>query len=252
MSEKNNTQAVTIKLSWRSVAAILLATNIISVILWQPWNTNPATARKITVSGEAAIDAVPDEYVLSPYFEFTNADRAVATEALSKQSSAISARLKELGVKDEQVKSSTNGYDKYSYTGTPETSNTLQLQYTITLDNKDIAQKVQDYMLTLKPQGQISPVVTFSENKRKELEEQVRTKALDDARAKAEKTAAQLGSKVGKAINISDGAGYGMPMPVAYGSVGTMEARLDTSASVPVQEGQDKFRYSVSVEYELK
>jgi uncharacterized protein YggE len=243
MSEKNNTQAVTIKLSWRSVAAILLATNIISVILWQPWNTNPATARKITVSGEAAIDAVPDEYVLSPYFEFTNADRAVATEALSKQSSAISARLKE---------SSTNGYDKYSYTGTPETSNTLQLQYTITLDNKDIAQKVQDYMLTLKPQGQISPVVTFSENKRKELEEQVRTKALDDARAKAEKTAAQLGSKVGKAINISDGAGYGMPMPVAYGSVGTMEARLDTSASVPVQEGQDKFRYSVSVEYELK
>ena len=92
--------------------------------------------------------------------------------------------------------------------------------------------------------------MTFSEKKRKELEEQVRTKAIDDAKAKAEKTASQLGSKVGKAINVSDGAGYGMP--IAYGSVGTMEARLDTSASVPVQEGQDKFRYSVSVENELK
>lgn len=252
MSEKNNTQAVTIKLSWRSVAAILLATNIISIIMWQPWNTTPTTARKITVSGEAVIEAVPDEYVITPYFEYTNADRAVATDELTKQSTAITTKLKELGVKDEQIKSSTNGYDKYSYTDAGTTTNTLQLQYTITLSDKDMAQKVQDYLLTLKPKGQISPVVTFSENKRKELEEQVRAKAIDDAKAKAEKTAAQLGSKVGKAVNVSDGAGYGMPMPVAYGSVGTMEARLDTSASVPVQEGQDKFRYSVSVEYELK
>lgn len=250
MAEKNNTQAVTIKLSWRSVAAILLATNLISIILWKPWDATPATARKITVSGEAVIDAVPDEYVITPYFEYTNADRAAATDELSKQSTAITAKLKELGVKDEQIKSSTTGYDKYSYIDAGSTTNTLQLQYTITLDSKDVAQKVQDYLLTLKPKGQISPVVTFSEKKRKELEEQVRTKAIDDAKAKAEKTASQLGSKVGKAINVSDGAGYGMP--IAYGSVGTMEARLDTSASVPVQEGQDKFRYSVSVEYELK
>ena len=77
MSEKNTSQAVTIKLSWRSVAAVLLATNLISVILWKPWDTAPATVRKITVAGEAVIDAVPDEYVITPYFEFTNADRAV-------------------------------------------------------------------------------------------------------------------------------------------------------------------------------
>ncbi len=252
MTDKNNSHAVTIKVSWRSVAAVLLATNLISVILWKPWDTTPATVRKITVAGEAVVDAVPDEYVITPYFEFTNTDRAVATDELSKQSTAISAKLKELGVADEQIKSSTTGYDMYTYSDTANTSNTLQLQYTITLDNKELAQKVQDYLLSLKPKGQISPSATFSEKKRKELEEQVRAKAIDDAKAKAEKTAAQLGSKVGKAINISDGAGYGMPMPVAYGSVGTMEARLDTSASVPVQEGQDKFRYSVSVEYELK
>jgi hypothetical protein len=205
------------------------------------------------MSGEAVIKAEPKEYVITPYFEYTNADKAQATQAMTKESETITAKLKELGVSNENVKSDSSAYDRYDATGT-ETTNTLRLQYTITLDNKELAQKVQDYLVTLSPQGQISPVAQFSESQRKDLEAQAREKAIEDARAKAEKTATQLQAKVGKVIAVSDGAGYGsMPMPYAAGSIEARSSDVTVSStSLPIQAGQNEFRYSVTVEYELK
>ena len=242
-----------ISISWTIVSLLLVLTNITTVILWKPWNSTSAVTRKVSVSGEAKIKAVPDEYVLSPYFEFANADRIKATEELTKQGATITAKLKELGVKDEQIKSSTTGYDRYSYAPTDTLANTLQLQYTITVSDKDMAQKVQDYLLTLKPKGQISPAAQFSETKRKELETQARDKAIADAKTRATKTAEQLGAKIGKVITISDGSSYGGGPIAISGMASTMEAKLDTTvSSLPVQVGQDEFNYTVSVEYELK
>ena len=247
--QKKQPKQVTIKLSWSFLCALLVITNVITIFLWKPWNTSSAATRKVTVSGQATIKAVPDEYVLSPYFEFTNADRTKATAELIGLSTTTTAKLKELGVKDEQIKSNTNGYDKYSYSmPVDNTTNTLQLQYTITVNDKDLAQKIQDYLLTLKPKGQISPQAQFSEGKKKELEDRARTTAIDDAKGKAQKSASQLNAKVGKVIAISEGNSYGGPI-----TYGTAEMSLKSSdASVPVQVGQNDFSYSVSVEYELK
>lgn len=242
---------ITLQISWK-ILSILLAIVILGMFaMWRPWTNETAAVRKISVSGEATIKAVPDEYTLSPYFEFANTDRTKAAEELTTQSKTITAKLKELGVKEEQIKSSTNDYDRYGFT-VPEsgTSSSLQLQYTITVTDKDIAQKVQDYLLTLKPKGQISPYATFSEAKKKELQVQARDKAIEDAKDKATKTASQFGAKVGKVITVTDGASYGGP--IAYDGVSTLEAKADATSSVPVQPGQNDFSYSVSVEYELK
>lgn len=255
MNNAVKNSGITLKLTWTMVIIIVLvATNVASLLVWKPWQEKVSAARKITMSGEAIIKTEPDEYILAPYFEFTNANRAKATEQLAAQSTTITAKLKELGVSDVQIKSSTNGYDRFYNTvpGDP-TANTLQLQYNITVGSKDLAQKVQDYLLTMEPKGQLSPMPQFSEQKRKQLESEAREQAMNDAKQKAEKTAKQLDAKVGKALNVSDGAGYGMP--ISMGGAVTMEARAaDVSAmsSVPIQAGLDEFRFSVTVEYELK
>lgn len=251
MTNQQNTK-LNVNISYKTVSAVFFVAIVAMLFIWKPWNNTSAAVRKIMVSGEATIKAIPDEYMLSPYFEFTDADRAKATEALSSQSTAISAKLKEIGVKDEQIKSNTSGYDRfYGYIlPTDSSANTLQLSYTITVNDKDTAQKVQDYMLTLKPKGQISPQAQFSESKKKELQDQARTKAIDDAKSNAQKTASQLGAKVGKVITISDASGGGWP--IAYG-MSVAEAKADASASsVPVQVGQNDFSFMVSVEYELR
>lgn len=253
-SHQNNT--VSLKINLKLVLLALLITNIATLVLWKPWS-NTSTARKISVTGQATVKSTPDQYVLSPYFEFTNADRTKANAELSAQSSAITAKLKELGVKDEQIKSNTSGYDKYSYTQpTDNSNNTLMLSYTITLIDKDTAQKVQDYMLSLKAKGQISPQATFSEERQKQLQAEARTKAIDDAKSNADATAKQFNAKVGKVVTISDGPTMGGgPIPLSTSDMQTMDAKVaeaNAIGNVPIQVGQDEYRYSVSVEYELK
>lgn len=256
MNNAIKSNGITLKLTWTTVIiSVLVATNVASILVWKPWQEKVSAERKITMSGEAVLKTEPDEFILSPYFEFTNADRAKATEQLAAQSTTVTAKLKELGVTEAQIKSSTSGYDRFYNTipGDP-TANTLQLQYTITLGSKDLAQKVQDYLLTMQPKGQLSPIPQFSESKKRQLETQAREEAMNDAKQKAEKTAKQLDAKVGKALQVSDGAGYGMP-PIAMSGAVTMDARaaeVSAASSVPVQVGQDEFRFSVTVEYELK
>lgn len=260
---KSPQQKISLSLSWRTATFILLAVIIAMLMLWRPWQgIGSTTTRKVSATGDATLKSEPDQYTLNPYFEFTNPDRSKATEELTKMSTTITAQLKKLGVTDQQIASTTNAYDKYDVVQAqpamaPATSNTLQLSYTIKIDKKELAQTVQDYMVTLNPKGQISPMATFSESKRKELESQARVKAIDDAKAKADKTAKQLGAKLGKVITISDGASAGGPIGCSGGLCAGMselaisaDSRL--SASVPVQPGQDDFTYHVQVEYELK
>lgn len=247
-------EGVTLRFSWLFVSVVLAIIIIVMTIIWKPWQDTASSTRKISVTGEATIKAEPDEYVLSPYFEFTNVDRSKASAELNAQSTTINAKLKELGVKDEQIKSNTNGYDKYGYYGSPTDMNTLTLSYTITLNDKDIAQKAQDYLLTLKPKGQLSPLAHFSETKSKELQLKAREKAIDDAKHNAEITAKQFNAKVGKIVTVSDTGLAGGPVTYSTQGMTATDAKLESSSisSLPIQVGQDEYKYSISVEYELK
>ena len=264
MKETTSTAKLSLSISFKMLAITLLVTNLATLAIWRPWSTSSTSVitRKISVTGEVTLKSVPDEYDLSPYFEFSNADRTKATEELTKQSTDITTKLKALGVKDEQITTNTNAYDKYSYPQPVDanSTNTLQLNYTVKVGTKALAQSVQDYFLTLKPKGQLSPQATFSEAKKKSLETEAREKAIDDAKQKAEKTAKQLGAKLGKVVTISDGNSYGGP--IMYGkavatpmmastSAGAADVSV-TSGSVQVQPGQDDYVYSVQVEYEIK
>lgn len=246
----------TLSMNYSFICVLLLVVIGVMLFFWKPWSHTTAVTRKISVTGTATIKAVPDEYQLSPYFEFDNADRAKNTADATAMGSQVTAKLKELGVKDTQIKSSTNSYDKFiGYSPSSDaTTASLQLAYTITLGSKDTAQKVQDYFLGLNAKGQISPQATFSEAKSKILQAQAQSKAVEDAKAKGEKTASEVGAKLGKVITIKND-GSGDTNPCGYGGL-CMGASLATSdakaESIPVQSGENEFSSSVLVEYELR
>src|SRR6266446_1340126 len=75
------------------------------------------------------------------------------------------------------------------------------------------------------------------------LLEQARTKAIADARQKAQVYAAAAGVKLGRVIFIRDTA-PGLPRPMA--------ARMMTSAAVPIAPGEQELEVSVSVTYALE
>ncbi len=242
--------ATRLKLSvdYRLVSVALLAVLVLCVFLWKPWNKTE-TARNITVTGSATVRAAPDQYQLSPYFEFTTGAHVTLVSSAVAMSTQVSAKLKELGVKDTEISSSTNSYDKYLPATDGSTTDSVRLNYTITLTSKDTAQKVQDYLLTTSAKGQITPYASFSEVKQKQLEADARDQAIKNAKDKALKSAEQVSSRLGKVIKISDDSVSNIRPIMAEAS----GASLDTAKqSIPIRTGLNEFSVNLQIEYELR
>ena len=219
--------------------------------MWKPW----ASAKEnddnvISVTGEATVKAEPDEYTFSPNYQFKNNDKDVALAELTKKSDEIIAKLKELGVNDNKIKSNSSGFgDYYPYyydEMARQTSYTLSL--TVTTNNREQAQKIQDYLVSTSPTGAVSPQATFSEAKRKEVEGKARDEATKDARAKADQSAKNLGFKVGRVKAVNDSAGFGDIYPMKGGSV-ALDVESPETRQLSVQPGENELSYSVTVTY---
>lgn len=260
-SAPQNKKSFSLTLDYRVVIGVLLAIIVAMLLLWRPWEFRAsADARTVTASGEAKLTATPDEYVFNPNYEFKGEDKESILKELSTKSNEIVKNLKELGVADNKIKTNTDGYDvpTYGYEGTerdsiapraPEdTIPTYTLRMTVTVNDKELAQKVQDYLLTTTPTGAVSPQATFSENKRKELESKARDTATKEARAKAEQSAKNLGFDVGPVKSVNDGAGFGD----VYPAVGAFDARESTASKLTLQPGENDLVYSVTVVYYIR
>jgi uncharacterized protein len=224
---------------------------VLGLLLWsQPWNqAGSSVSRKVSVGGEASIKAEPDEYVFSPYFNESGKDKEAIKTSLNEKANAAVAKLKELGVEEKDIKLDASSYD-YWYIQGNEDGN-LNIMLNITVHNKDAAQKVQDYLLTLPLEGQLTPQAQFSEAKKKELNSQATEEAIKDAKQKAEQQATLLGAKVGKVIEV--GQPTEVNFPIAYsGSELTVDSANAQRSSLPVLAGQNDYTLQITVTYELK
>lgn len=230
------------------INTLLLIGVLASVLLqWQPWDPAiSANTRKITVTGTASTEATPDQYQFSPSWTRDT------TAEITKLNNQIVTKLKEIGIKDAQIKNNASRYGSPEvYYSTPaDGKQKTTLSITITVRDKDLAQKVQDYLVTTDPSGSITSYPSFSSQKQKELQVKLRTEATKDAKQKAEQTAEGLGTKVGKVIEISEVETGGLyPMPIAISDSAGVSSAKD---SISVQPGSDDYSYSVTVIFTLQ
>ncbi len=255
MKTDSNSNQVSISKSsiYKLIIGLLTVIIIIMLGLWHPWNPISGEGRSISVNGEATLKAAPDQYVFNPSYEFKNEDKARALAEQTDKNNQIITKLKELGVKDSDIKNNSGGYsDAYPAVepATPEQT-TYNLSLTVTISDKDLAQKVQDYLVSTNPQGQVTPQASFSEAKRKELENQARDAATKDARAKAEQIAKNTGTKLGKVKSIQDGGGFGGVVSILYNEKAVSDS-VAGRESIQIQPGENELNYTVSVSYYLK
>jgi len=237
----------------RVIIFLLLAVIASMLVVWRPWSSPAVEGQSITVSGESTVTAEPDEFVFAPTYQFTNANKDTALAELVKKSDDIVAELKKLGVQDSQIKTNSTGNKVYPYTRNSTGSTTYTFQPTLTLTSKDLAQKVQDYLVSTSPMGSVSPQANFSDAKRKELESKARDEATKEARGKADQSAKNLGFKLGKVKSVTDGAGFGEIYPTMSDGASSLELSApDTKRQLAVQPGENKLNYSVTVIYYVK
>jgi len=249
-------QSINLKINAWIVCAVLLIANLVTLGFWQPWVDNSVSDRTIVITGSTTIEAEADQFVFSPYYQKEGTDKAAINTELSNLSTTIVAKLKELGVEDSAIKTDVNSYDYAIYYGGPVDEGTATLYITVTIRDKVLAQKVQDYIVTTSPAGSITPQISFSTAKQKTLETQARDAALTDARSKAEASAKQLGASLGKVVTVTDNTYGGVtPMPWMM-DAGTKSSDSSISSgaesSYSIQPGLNEYSFSVEVTYELK
>jgi uncharacterized protein YggE len=259
MDVKNNPSPERNKLSFaldlRIVVVLLVVVIIAMLALWRPWSASGVDAhtRTVNVRGEASLSAEPDEFVFYPTYEFTDSDKQTALNKLSNKTDEIVNKLKGLGVPSSKIKTNSNDYSAKFYRpiDEPDSGNSYTLQLTITTSSKELAQKVQDYLATTAPSGTVSPQASFSDTRRKQLENQARTKATQDARNKADQMARDLGFSVKAVKSVADNSGFGGVIPLAEGRA-TMSAPASDTKQLTVQPGENELTYTVEVTYYIK
>lgn len=230
----------------RILVVLLLLIIASMLVIWRPWSAR-GTTRTIAVTGESTVETKPDEFQFYPTYQKKSNDRAAAQAELTTLINSVITKLKELGVNEDDISLQSSAYDNYwNEDNAIVNSNSL----TITVDNKDLAQKVQDYLITTSPMGQISPVPVLKDETRKAAETDARTKAIDDARQKAERTASELGGKLGKVVTITDQNSGPYPMPMRGMAVANDSAM--SVSTLPVMPGTQDVYYTVQVTYELR
>lgn len=230
---------------------VFLLAIVVMIVVWQPWRPMArASDRTVSVTGTATITATPDQYVFSPTYNFTQSDKQAALDAVSAKSNEVVAKLKALGVADKDIKTNASGYDYGYYVPIYGGNNMYSLYLTITVTDAKLAQKVQDYLVTTSPTGQVTPTVSFTTAKQQQLQSQARDKAEQDARKQADQSAKNLGFSVGAVKSVSDG-NLASPGPIPYSGLAS-GANLDMEKSLTVQPGQNELTYSVTVVYYIQ
>jgi uncharacterized protein YggE len=249
------------------ILSIIVIGLVLAIVLaWKPWQSNvKASDRVVTVNGEATLTAIPDEYTFTPTYDFTNSDQQTALSQLTAMSNQLVSKSEALGVPSKDIQISSNGYSSGGYlpvlpvpVSQDNGQYTYELDPTITIDdNANLAQKVQNYLVTTNPTGDVSPSVDFSTAMQNSLADKARGQAEQNARANAEQSAKNLGFKIAAVKTVVDGGlnSNNYPTPCSGSSGGICAgSNLDlnsssTSQSLNLQPGQNQLYYSVQVQY---
>jgi len=238
--EKQQTRRIVLTLSWKVLSIVLIAALIGLTVYTKPWETNTANPRTITIKGEATIKRAPDSFVFNPTYE------ADSQEAITAKTNEVVAKVKELGLGDAGIQTQVSNYDKYNpdgSTGEP----VFSMYLTLSVEDKELAQKIQDYLITTGATGQVTPMSGFTKVTHKALRDEATNIAIQDARARADKTADNLDTKVVKVIKVTE--------PDQVEGVYPLYSSLDISSSgsgLPINAGESEFNHTVEVEFEIR
>lgn len=249
----SNYKKFTLSLDLRLLVAVLLAIIFAMLLMWQPWNVSAEDSEVIKVTGETTLKAEPDEFTFTPRYSVTNSNKDTALQLITDKSEELVEEIIALGIDDSKIKTNVDGFQNRPL---PEQQGNEDYVYNLTItvvsNSYDEAQKLQDYLATTGVEGSVTPMATFSEAKRKQLEDEARDQAVSDARRKAEQTAKNLGFKLHKVKSVEDGAGFDSVVPM----IGNPEFRtMDMSANssnIQVMPGENELKYALTVTYYLR
>jgi uncharacterized protein YggE len=217
--------------------------------------------KTLSVSGQGKISASPD---VADIDVGVVAEAQTARDALSANNEAMATltdRLKQLGVAAKDIQTTNiNLNPRYAQPPRPQPGQVRQQQeeFTPRIIGYTVTNSVRVIVRDLDTLGELLDAVvsaganqmngiSFRVEQSEKLLDEARTRAVADARRKAEQLAGELGMVLGSPIQVVEGGGF-MPPPQPMMGRAMMMAAAE---SVPVSPGEQELSVSVSIIFEI-
>ncbi len=263
---ENNTTVLTSPSIKKAVFAVLvllalfLLGNAISVFSHLGERDASVAQDMVTVTGTGEVFAVPDIATFTYTVDEEGKDVAEANNKSSAKNNAVMKYLKDNGIEDKDIK--TEGYNanpKYDYNQIvcikypcPSSSPKLvgyEVTQTVSVKVRN-TDKAGDILSGVGALG-VSTIssLSFTIDNEDAIKAEARTKAIEDAKAKADLLAKNLGVKILGVSGFYEDASGTNPYPVAY----AMDAKMASAPVAPdIAKGQNKVTITVNVTYRIK
>ncbi len=213
-----------------------------------PANDQPHT---ITVSGNGIAYGQPDIAVAQVGVETRGENPSKVVDDNTTKMNAVIAALKKLGIAEKDIQTSNfsvYAQQNYDTSGNP-TNYTYVADNIVSITIRDLS-KVGDTLGQIIAAGANSiSGISFTVSDQSALEADARTKAMADAKSRADQLAKAAGVTLGEPLSISESSGVTAPIPY---SLNVRAADSAAQAPVPVSGGQVQVNLQVSVTYLIK
>jgi uncharacterized protein len=199
-------------------------------------------ARQVTVVGVGQVTGTPDTLTANVAIEFTAPDVTGAMNQTNDRQQAVINALANAGIDRKDI--STTAVTLQPQFAGPENAIT-GYRAANTIDVRIPANAAsQALSLIVTTGGDATRInsVAFSIDDNAQLVRDARSRAFDDAKARAQQYAQMSGLKLGKIISISESGAPNTPTPMPM---------PHATAAVPLEPGQQKVGFSVTVVWEL-
>lgn len=209
----------------------------------------PATPT-VVARGDGEVRAVPDMAVLVIGAEQLAKTPKEAQAAVAAAMTAVQQRLTGAGVSKDAIR--TTAYDvqaQFDYANGRQTLRGYLARHSIEVRVDDISRVGTLLEVAIAAGGTSVQGVRFDLKQRETLEREALTKAVADARARADAMAAGAGTTVAGVLKIEEAGAMPMPEPVMMRMAA---APMMADAAPPVAPGETVIRASVTLTARLK
>jgi uncharacterized protein YggE len=220
-----------------TVAALLAAT---------PAFAQTASTPKISVSGEAQVSVAPDLAQIDGGVTSEGKTAREASDANNKAMAAILPALKAAGIAEADIQTSRLSLFPQSApprpNGGPMQITSYRASNRVTIRIRDVSRVASTIDALVTAGANEIGGINFMVSQESKALDEARTRALDDARRKAEIYAKAANVRLGAPVSISE-EGSGGPVP--------MRSQFKAGAAAAIAPGEETLRVSVNVSYEI-
>jgi uncharacterized protein YggE len=232
-----------------AVLAVVLVSRLAGPLPLSVTQTVTQKESAFTVTGESEIATAPDQAQVNVGVQISRGTVAQAQEEANTIISQVTQAVEDLGVDREEIKTTNYSiFPEYNWEGVRSiTGYSVNASLMVKTDDFTRLNQIID-AATGAGANEVSNIqFELSTEKREELVKQAREEAIADAKDNAQELANLAGMRLGKILNVSEGAPFtNQPMPFSA----MMREGMGGAADTAIEPGSTTYRYTVTLSYE--